>query len=177
MKQSLDVTGESLDHKLGAIFEDEARAKSAADSLRGLEGLDEERVFVLRPGDKHPGWELEPEDKGIWRTLVRAHIKLGLVGFALGLALYIVLTGLGVSFVVFNPFASAAVLIALCTILGLMLGGLITIRPDHIPYIVTAQEALREGKYVVAVHASSHDQLRRAKAELDSLNAKTFSSL
>lgn len=177
MKQSANLTGETLDHKLGAIFDDEAQAKSAAENLRQLEGLNEQRVFLVRPGDPHPGWELEPEDKGIWRTLVRAHIKLGLVGFAVGLALYLILTGLGVSFVVFNPFASAAVLIALCTILGLMLGGLVTIRPDHAPYIVAAQEALREGKHVVAVHASSRDQLRAAKAELDKLNAKTFSSL
>ncbi len=177
MKQSARVTGESLDHKIGAIFDDESQAKSALESLRELEGLKQDQVFLVRPGDRHPGWELEPEDKGIWRTMLRSHLKLGLLGAALGLALYLVLMGLGVSFVAFNPVFSGAALIGVCTLFGLMWGGLVTLRPDHAPYIVAAQKALREGKFVVAVHAASQDQLRKTKTELAKLNAKTFSSL
>lgn len=176
MKQSADLTGESFEHKVGAIFDDDDQAKSAAESLRALDGLSGARILVVRPGDEHPGWELEPEDKGIWRTLIRSHIKLGLLGSAVGLALYLALTGLGVGFVVLNPVFAAAVLIGLCTLLGLMWGGLITLRPDHDFYITSAQEALREGKCLVVVHASSHDQMSTAKAELARLDVKTFSS-
>ena len=36
---------------------------------------------VIVPGERHMDEKLEPERRGIWRTIVIAHIKLGIVGF------------------------------------------------------------------------------------------------
>ena len=46
---------------------------------------------MIEPHDKGFASKLEPETRGIFRTLVRAHIIFGIVGFVVGLVLYVVL--------------------------------------------------------------------------------------
>jgi hypothetical protein len=53
------------------------------------------------------------------------------------------------------------------TLFGLMLGGLVTIRPDQVPYIRVARDALRAGHAVVVVHARSESQLGEARSLLE----------
>lgn len=171
------VSGEAIDHKLAAVFDNDADAQHSAEAVLEATSLDPDQVKVVRPGDTHPGWELEPEDRGIWRTLVRSHLWLGLLGALTGLAVFMVLFMIGVGFIVDNGLVAAAVLAALFAVLGLLLAGLVTLRPDHMPYIVTAQSALRAGKTVVAVHARDRNQLKEARKELQGRFGKTVSSV
>ncbi|WP_027328265.1 hypothetical protein [Marinimicrobium agarilyticum] len=176
MTQSSTVTGEAIDHKLAAVFGTDAEAKKAAEAVLKVTSLEQDQVQIVRPGDTQAGWELEPEDRGIWRTLVRSHIWLGAVGAVIGLGAFLLLFSVGVGFVANNGFAAAAVLTALGAVFGLMAGGLVTLRPDHAPYLVTAQSALRRGKTVVAVHARNRAQLEAASKELQRWSGKTVSS-
>ncbi|WP_347332867.1 hypothetical protein [Marinimicrobium locisalis] len=176
MTQTSRVSGEAIDHKLAAVFETDSEAQESADAVLEATSLEPDQVQIVRPGDTHAGWELEPEDRGIWRTLVRSHLWLGLVGAVVGLSLYLVLFGVGVGFIANNAVVSVIVLTAFGGVFGLMVGGLVTLRPDHMPYIVTAQSALRAGKTVVAVHAHDHGQLEEANRELHRRHAKTVSS-
>lgn len=170
------VSGEVIDHKLAAIFDTEDEAQKSADAVLEATSLEPDQVQIVRPGDTYAGWELEPEDRGIWRTLVRSHLWLGLVGAVVGLSVFLVLFGVGVGFVANNGVVAASVLTVFGAVFGLMAGGLVTLRPDHMPYIITAQSALRAGKIVVAIHASDHRQLDEATKELHRWHVKTVSS-
>lgn len=176
MKMSKNITGENFDHKIAAIFESENSANQAADTVRNITSLKSAQVFVVAPNDTHKGWELEPEDRGIWRTMIRAHVRLGLVGMALGFVLFLVLFMAGIQFIVANAIISAALGLAFGGIAGLMLGGLVTLRPDHMPYVSVSQSALKRGKFVVAVHAANVDQLKEADREFNKLGATTVRS-
>lgn len=177
MKNDVHITGETFAHKVAAVFENEADAKAAAAEIVRETSLADTQIFVVGPNDRHPGWELEPEDRGIWKTFVRAHIWLGFFGMVFGVVLFFVLYGLSIGFVVANPLASIAIFVSFSGIFGMMLGGLITLRPDHMPYVSVATSALRRRKYVVAVHATSLSQLNEAKAQLKKFNVQTVSTL
>ncbi len=119
----------------------------------------------------------EPEDQGIWKTLVRSHVWLGVGGAVTGFILFLLLNALGVGFIAQNALVAASVLTAIGAAIGMLLAGAVTIRPDHTPYLVKAQSALNKGKYVLAVHASSSEQLQEAKSLLDSRNVKTVETI
>jgi hypothetical protein len=171
------LTGEKYDHKIAAIFGVKETAQQAADTLRQQTSVHDHQVFVVTPNDTHPGWELEPEDRGIWRTLVRAHVWLGLAGLVVGLVVFLVLFGLNIRFVVENAVTSALIAIGFGGIFGMMFGGLVTLRPDHMPYVSIAQSALRKGKFIVAVHAESSDQLQEAQTVLKTFDAEIIRTL
>ncbi|WP_297796883.1 hypothetical protein [uncultured Marinobacter sp.] len=177
MKSSMSLTGEHEDHKVAAVFETETDARGMAKSLCDSTSLAKEQVTVLRPSDRHPGEGLEPEDQGIWHTLVRSHIGLGIGGAALGFLLFLVMSASGLALVAQNGVVAASVFAALGLIVGLLMAGAVTIRPDHTPYLIKAQSALRKGKYVVAVHASSAQQLQEARSLLQSRNVNSVQTL
>lgn len=177
MTQSNPVSGEAMDHKLAAVFDTDAEAKKSVDAVLEATSLEPDQVKIVRPGDTLAGWELEPEDRGIWRTLVRSHIGLGAVGAVVGFGAFLLLFALDVGFIANNGVVAAAVLTALGAAFGLMVGGLVTLRPDHMPYLVAAQSALRKGKTVVAVHARDRAQLEEASEELHRWPVKTVSSM
>ncbi len=160
------LTGEHFDHKMAAIFSSDADATQAAEAVRAATDLSGRQVIVARPGDRHLGRELEPEDRGIWRTLVRSHIWLAVAGAVTGLLLFLLTFFSGVPFVTQNVIWAVGVFIAYGTLVGAMVGGLGTLRPDHIPYIRAAKSALKEGKYVVTVHAETPSQMQAAKCRL-----------
>lgn len=177
MKSSMSLTGEQEDHKVAAVFDTEQDARGTARTLCETTSLTDEQVSVLGPRDSHQGSELEPEDQGIWQSLVRSHIGLGAGGAVTGFVAFLILSALGIGFIAQNAVVAAAVLAALGLMLGLLLAGAVTIRPDHTPYLVKAQSALQQGKYVLAVHASSSEQLQEAKSLLDSRNVKTVQTI
>ena len=72
---------------------------------------------------------------------------------------------------------SASALTALGLMLGLLLAGGVTIRPDHTPYLMKAQSALRKGQYVLAIHAENTQQVQEAKSLLSARNVKTVQTL
>ncbi len=177
MQSSMSLTGEQESHKGAAVFDTETDARAAARVLCERTSLTDGQVSVLSPRDPHPGSELEPEDQGIWRTLVRSHVGLGAGGVVTGFVAFLILSALGIGFIAQNALVAGSVLAAFGLMLGLLLAGAVTIRPDHTPYLIKAQSALRRGKYVLAVHASSTQQLQEAKSLLDSRNVKTVQSI
>jgi len=177
MKPSVSLTGEHEAHKVAAVFDTEPDAKGVAKALCEETSLTDEQVSVLSPDDRHQGYMLEPEDQGIWHTLVRSHVGLGIAGAVVGFAVFLILNILGINFITQNTVVAASVLSGLGLFLGLLAGGAATIRPDHTPYLMKAQSALRKGKFVLAVHATSPHQLKEAKSLLDARNVKTMKTL
>jgi len=58
-----------------------------------------------------------------------------------------------------------------------MVGGLVTLRPDHDPYVMKVLGALREGDSAVVVHALSAEQKREAERILAQAGNETTSTL
>src|SRR5690554_4459012 len=89
------VTGEASDTKVAAIFDSEGSARRIAAVLRRELRLRPSQVQVITHHDRHPARKLEPEDRGIFRTMVVAHVKLGLVGGGVGVLLFALLYASG----------------------------------------------------------------------------------
>jgi hypothetical protein len=167
MNHPLDPTGEASNHKLAAVFESRDGAEAARRKLIEETALDDEQIDVLDPGSEAANRALLPESHGIWRTLVRSHVVLGIAGAVAGLALFLVLDAFGVRFVSDNPLAALGVFVLVLTLFGLMLGGLLTLRPDQVPYVRVAREALQAGHSVVVVHARGASELGDARSLLE----------
>lgn len=163
MERRMGLTGEESDHKVAGIFGHAERLQECRDQLvRSIERV-EQRLEPLEPGQESPAWLLEPEPRGIWHTLVRAHLWLSLAGVvAAGLA-FAVLIALDVAFVAQNPWASAISLIVFGAIGGALLGGLVTIRPDHTTYIARVRAALDDKRHVLVIHAADRAQMKEVR--------------
>lgn len=159
------VTGEVSNNKLVAVFAAPEAARAAAAAAIAQLALQPAQVRVIAPGAADVGIQLEPEGGGIWRTIVVAHLWLGLAGVVTGALVFVLLVALGVAFVVSSPWAAGLALVAFGGVAGLLLGGLVSLRPDHDPYIHATRDALATGRSVVVVHALSAGQ-RATAAEL-----------
>ncbi|MEX0606188.1 MAG: hypothetical protein WD623_14860 [Marinobacter sp.] len=166
MKSSAILSGEVVDHKIAAVFESSTEAENIALALREGTSLAADQVIIVSPENPRSARALEPESQGIWSTLVRSHIGLGMAGAIAGFILFSTLYSADVAFITQSLVVSAIVLTAIGGGIGLLLAGMVTLRPDHMPYLMLAQSALRKGKYVLTVHASSAQQLDEAKKTL-----------
>lgn len=171
------LVGEYAGSKLAAIFANEAAARSAANRVRESLGLSDVQVQVITPNDRHPGRKMQPESHGIFRTLIQAHVKLGIVGLVAGIALWFLLRALGVGFIVNTGLLTLAVLAVFGAMAGLMLGGLVTLRPDHEPFIHAVREAMGEGRSAVVVHPLDDAQREAAEALLKEASGEVVSTL
>ena len=177
MDEKMSLTGEQSDHKIAGISRDRATADSAIEILREKLGLGDDAVQSLSPGAEGIDQALEPESSGIWKTLVRSHLWLAGVGAVIGLLVFLLMFQLEVRFVVDNATASVALLVVFCTIGGLLIGGALTLRPDHMPFLVAARAALRKGQTVVVVHAETLEQVQQAQDIFNQAGMKTVRTL
>ncbi len=158
------ITGELSNHKVAAVFASSAAAKQAADDVLTELLLGEAQVQLVRPGETRTSRKLEPESQGIWRTIVVAHVRLGVVGLVLGALAFAVLYAVGPPFIVNSPIAALLVLLFFGAVAGLLLGGLVSLRPDHDRYVEATRDAMATGRTTVVVHALTSQQ-RAAAAE------------
>lgn len=159
------VFGERSTSKAAATFASETAARHAADQLRSVLGLGQAQVQVITPNDRNAGRKLQPEDKGIERTLIRTHAVMGAAGLVLGLVVFGVLWAMGVAMIVNSPYMSLGSLLVFGLVGGLMFGGFLSLRPDQDAYIRTVYDAMGDGRSAVVVHAFSEEQKNQA-AEL-----------
>jgi hypothetical protein len=168
------VFGEKYLSKVGAAFETGKQAREAADRVRRETGIGTGQVRVLEPDERAIGRKLEPETRGIFRTLTRAHLTLGAAGLVLGVMMAIVLVVIDVPAFSSNPGYTLMVFAFFGAIAGLLLGGLVTLRPDHDRLIAWIKEASSGGKWFVLVHARNHDEERKAKETLTTMSDKVI---
>ena len=163
--------GEQATTKIAAVYETREAAAGAADSLSRLAGLEASQWMLVAPNEKGFARKLEPETQGIVRTGIRAHLILGGVGFLVGVALWALLYFLPITYIVASPLASAAVIISFATIVGMMMGGLVTARPDHQVVILKVRKAAEQGKWCLVLHPRSPRQCDLLMKELSESDA------
>ncbi|SFR52854.1 Uncharacterized integral membrane protein [Marinobacter daqiaonensis] len=173
MNSSVPFSGERHDHKLAAKCDSEKQAKELAEALCENTTLSSGQVHVVTPDQSNPGASLEPENRGIRRTLVRSLVWMTVIGAVVGFVLYLILAAVGVNTVSDNPFFSGAAMPAYGAMIGLIVGGILALRPDHTAYAASAETSLRKGDYVVAIHAADSEQLDAAKQFLEARDVET----
>ena len=177
MANSNAVTAEASGAKVAAIFPTEERAREVAAQLRTDLALGDLQVRVVTPNDRQPGRKLEPEGQGIFRTMIRAHARLGVIGALAGAVLFGVFWFAGAGMVVNAAAPAAFAMIVIGGLVGLMAGGLVTLRPDHDSYINRVFEAIGEGQCAVVVHALSEQQQASASEQLAEAGGEVVSTL
>lgn len=177
MSETSPITGELSNSKLAAVFPRESAARAAAQALSATLSLGPAQVQVITPAERHPGQKLEPESGGIWRTIVIAHVRLGIVGAIAGVLLFAALYAMGLPFIVNSPMAAGLVLLFFGAVAGLMLGGLVALRPDHDRYVEATRHAMEEGNSTVVVHAFSAEQRDKAAELLRAQGGEVTSTL
>ena len=94
--------GERSLTKVAALVADADEADASAAALMRDAGFDATQVHTLRPADAKASHralrasKLEPEQRGIAYTLMRAHVTLGIAGLVAGIVLYLLLRYIGV---------------------------------------------------------------------------------
>ncbi len=173
----IPVTGEVSNSKLAAVFDGRRAAQDAAAALCRELDVATSQVKLIAPGSADVDIKLEPEGGGIWRTIILAHMWLGIWGAVLGLLAFGLLYWGGVPFIVQSPVAALLVLLFFGATAGLLLGGLVSLRPDHDRYIQATHDAMEEGRTTVVVHALSHEQRTRAAEFLSARGADVTQTL
>lgn len=166
------IFGEKYLSKVGAVFDSAEEAKAAAQRVGRETGIGAPQIRVLEPNDPAMARKLEPEQGGIARTLAKSHITLGTAGLVVGLAIALLLLAIGVDAFAWNPLYTLLVFGFFGAIAGLLLGGLVSLRPDHDRLITWARDSARDGHWLVLVHARDHEQERKAKDTLKAVSGK-----
>lgn len=169
--------GERYVTKVAALYLDADAAQHAATVVRESVHLTGKQVQVIEPHDQDWERKIEPEDVGIWRTAIRAHVTLGILGFAAGILLFFCLWVTPVVAVRSAPVLSMLVISTFGLVFGLMAGGLVTLRPDHDAVVRPVREATRAGRWALVVHASSHGEQEAIVAALNRTGAPVTSTL
>lgn len=152
---------------VAATFSNRASAIDAATELRA--DMPQVEVDLLRPRDADFARKMEPESQGIWRTAIRSHLVLGPAGLLLGAAAAATLVELGWPAAASSPMFATLFLATLGLFAGLMLAGLVTLRPDRSRVTLSIRRRNRSGQWAVVAHPRSPaqsewvvDRLRKA---------------
>lgn len=173
---ALSLFGERSLTIVAATFDDRDQAEAAADELlRDVSSVGP--VAVVAPDEPEVARKMEPEQRGIWVTLVRSHVILGIGGVLVG-----VLAAVGL---VIAPWPAAAASPGLAALFagtlgaffGMMAGGLVTLRPDHGAVIRAVREKLKIGQWGVVARPRNERSADRASAALASAGGVPLRSL
>ena len=158
------IFGERSLTKIAAVFESLASAETAVLRLRQVAGMSESQVELVGPSDMRGVVEaplsrkLEPESLGIWHTLIRTHVVTGAVGALAGGVLSLGLMLAGNPAILSSPLLSLGVMVFFGGIFGLLVGGLLSLRPDHYRVMAAVRKAIKRGRWAVVSHPVNHDQ-------------------
>ena len=169
--------GEHSLSKVAAVYDSEAAAQTAARQIRQLPHMQGRQVQIVRPLDHDWGRRVEPEGLGIWRTAIRAHVTCAAIGFAVALLGFVGLWAAGVTAVTSTPVMTLMIMLTFGTIFGLLVGGLLTIRPDHEAVVEPVRKAVNHGQWSVVIHPCSYRQRVEATRALGDTGAAVFHTL
>lgn len=169
--------GEKATTKLAGFFDTQDALEAVSQEVRQAGGLQNTQLWVVRPHAADFERRLEPETEGVARTAVRAHLRLGALGVIAGVLLWAVLYFLGVPAVTASPYYSAGAIVFFAAVGGLLLGGLITARPDHQIVIQAVETATRAGRWSLVMHPRDREQCRAVEAVLAEAGVETVRSV
>ncbi len=177
------IFGERSLTKIAAVFENRDSAEHAAQQLKQAGMMGETQVKLVGPGDMAGldsaplSRKLEPEQAGIWYTLIRAHLFTGVLGALAATLLYLGFIISGNKTFLSTPYMSFWALLFFGTSSGLLLGGLLSLRPDHYRVIAAVRKAVAQGRWAVVSHPVNHQQIEFVMSELRNRSSRVVRSL
>ncbi|KTG16208.1 MULTISPECIES: hypothetical protein [unclassified Guyparkeria] len=171
------IISERFPHVVDAVFHDERGAREAATALAAKAGLSDEQIDVVRPNDPQRAEKLEPESADIFRTILRSHVALGVIGVVVGLILAGILIGAGFDFAQARPGWVYGIFAVIGGLFGMMGAGVVSVRLDHERVIAETRDASTHGEWTVVAHADSEDEKHRASELLKEYSGKVSESL
>ena len=175
--------GEKSLTKVVGLFANKNEADAAATNVLKAQGMFGGQARVLGPQDakiSHRdlfGRTLEPEQRGIFKTMFFAHSITGLAGALAGLLLFAWFYQGDQPMVVSSPLLAFIAILGFGITFGLLLGGLIAMRPDHVWLITKVRSALTENRWAVIVHPTDAKQTIAVKEILRQSGAEVLRSL
>ncbi|MCC6171297.1 MAG: riboflavin biosynthesis protein RibA [Gammaproteobacteria bacterium] len=160
---------------VAAAFDRRGQAERAAAALRSSPGL-AGTVRLVAPCEGGLGRKFEPEQEGIWRTALRSHLLLGVLGLALGLVVTAGLLAVPWPPAEDSPLYTALFSAMMGGFVGLMFAGVLTLRPDHSAVIDAVRPQIEDGAWAVIVRPCDADAARRAFAALRDHGGETYRS-
>ncbi|MEF7616295.1 hypothetical protein V4F39_20440 [Aquincola sp. MAHUQ-54] len=159
---------------VAGVFDDAVPAERLAARLRHEPGL---HTVVIHPHDRKTARKLEPEQRGIGRTLLRSHALLMPLGALCGGVVALGLVHLPWEAAAASPGFTALFLGAMGAFLGGLAAGLLTLRPDRGIVIRRIRDALAHGRHAVIVHPASRTHAQFAMAAVQQAGAVPVRSL
>lgn len=174
--------GERSVTKVAGLFDSNEVAQHAAQNLIDHSPLDASQVRVLGPTDtvttygSGVGRAVEPEQQGIWRTLIKSHLAAGVLGLLAGGLVFVLLMAIGFQAVVSTPGLSLLALAGFGLMFGLMVGGALSLRPDHGRVVTVVRRGLEHGQWAVIAHPRNARQTHLAVKALQPGSARVVRS-
>ncbi len=156
--------GERSRTKVAGLFSNRVEAEGAAFHLLQTPGMKHSQVRLLSPDEGRAARnndlarQMEPEQHGIWLTIIRAHVTMGLLGAIAGTLLFLGLLAAGSPGVHSTLFMSWVAMAGFGAIFGLLVGGLLSMRPDQGRVINLVRRGLQRGQWAVVAHPTNADQ-------------------
>lgn len=175
--------GERSLTKVAGLFAQKSQAESSMEQVLRSGGLNAAQVRLLGPQDAHTarrewlGRAMEPESAGMARTFLQTHLVGGMAGAVAGLALYLWFYRAGHPMIASSPAVAFIAIVGFAVTFGLLLGGLLTMRPDHVRLITRVRSALRHNQWAVVAHPINSEQTERVRQVLEKSAAEVVSTL
>ena len=161
------LIGEEFPHKVSAQYNSQESADRAVEILVNKAHIPRFQIRVVQPYDPNMSSKIEPESKGIARTLAKSHTVLGIGGLLFGLVLAAVLVMIGPEMTRSSPMFTFIALGFLFTFLGLLLAGAVSLRLDNDPMLEKTRTATDTGHWTVIAHCTDLNQQSRVKDNID----------
>jgi len=169
--------GEKATTKIAAFFDTQDALEQVSSDLRRVSDLQNTQLWVVRPHEASFDRKLEPESQGVARTAVRAHLMLGGIGLMAGLLVWAVLYWMALPAILSSPFYSGGFIVALGAVAGLLLGGLVTSRPDHQIVIRAVDDATKAGRWSLVIHPRDELQCKSVEGILAEAGVESARSI
>ena len=163
--------------KVGALFWTLRDARRIVDKIQHDPATESVEVTVLHPTDTDVDSKLQPDSQGVKRTLFRTHRNFSLIGIGAGLGIFCLALLLDAREVTASPLLAATVLTFAGAICGLILAGLISLRPDHDKLLRLSSRARKSGCWMVVAHTGDPAQSVRAREHMRTRAVKTVATL
>lgn len=174
MNSFLSPFGERALTLVAGVFDSASAAEGMATRLQREPGL---HTVVAHPGDADLDRKLEPESRGIGRTLLRSHLLLIPAGTLVG--------ALVAQQMIYWQWAGAdaspGLALLYMSVIGAFFGGMgagaMTLRPDRSVVTRHVHAALQRGGHAVIVHPLNEVRARMAMRQLQVAGASAVRSI
>lgn len=160
------ITDEKTPSRIAAIFDNQADAEKAQTLLIDSGGFAGNKINIIRPHDDSISKKLEPETAGVWHTIIKSHVVLGIIGVVVGLIAAAIAMMVGPEFLSARTGTVYFAFAMIFGMLGLMLAGFVSVRPDRDIVVMKTVEAVQNGKWALVLHTHNHSESEHAEVLL-----------